>query len=284
MREVATNTKRFDFDIWGFSPEKREGKEFKDIGENNQGLYRHINFMVYLLWDLPYSVVHGPVRELALGMKANLEHDEWPTTDDYYKQAQRTAPGFLGRIADLHASHRGVTVTDLLRVDSRGYPGTPTNPIHESRDAFNIVRLSNDLKRALWDADTRVDICLPFIDIQGTDRDTAPEPAKFVSAEDVAKYGPRINHLTLRDLYIKPLTTYQRAAVAAFGMNGVFRPTSQTKGTLIEVTVESTTDENEPSTGGQGNNYKCYTGEGCKKENGFYCSYDSQGECSAMGG
>jgi hypothetical protein len=250
---IASASKRFDFDIWNFSPERQEGKEFDQLDESIQRLYLHINFMVYLLWDLPYSVVHGSVRELALGMKANLEHEDWPQSE-YYKKAQEIAPRYLDRISELHASHRGVTVTDLFRSDSRGYPGTslvPPSATDESRDAYNIVSLSNELKQALWTGTPRVDICLPFIAIQGEVRNPPPEPPPpprtFVSESDLAKYGPRISHLTLKDLYIKPLTTYQKAAVTAFSSNGVLRPTTQTSGARIEVHLET---EDQIQTGG----------------------------------
>jgi hypothetical protein len=329
------------FDIRDYAPDhvknpNRLGKELISDRSGSAEQYRHINFMVHLLWGIPYyavdadenfdpdtTTVHGRVDFLAKAMLVNMgktvsnpqppgipgppQGAEWPSQ---LGEAPEIMEPMLRFILTLPAVTAGATVKQLFNYDSRDQdPRT---------ERFAVVRECIDMIDAL---DARgYELCLPFTTIQGRNRLDPPIPwdlndrnaRRLVDATWMERHTSRLKYgddheggryLTMKDMFVGPKAQFHAGtpsppdhpeneppvdpsaiqAIQWLRRNGVFRARRPDPNLAGGSPIGGLADYGIKS-GGQGNNYKCYTGEGCKKENGFYCSYDSQGECSAMGG
>jgi hypothetical protein len=125
------------FDITNFAPDRHEGA----VSPENEAVYRNINFMIHLTWETPYEVVHGPVRELAMRMKANVTREDWP---DAFAAAQGIMPERLEDIAALYSADLGTTVTDLFIEEARG-----ADERDPALDRYAIVEHAVSLRNAL---------------------------------------------------------------------------------------------------------------------------------------
>jgi hypothetical protein len=117
-------------DIRDYSPDYIDvvaaGVDGSDLVENRResaNVYHHINFMIHLLWDIPYHAedsddasVHGRVDRLAEAMRDNLTREfespdprsgGWPSQ---LGAAARIMPGHLNGILQLPSVTGGVTV------------------------------------------------------------------------------------------------------------------------------------------------------------------------------
>lgn len=280
---------RLWFDIRDYAPDHIDNNdglrpdEIWALRQQNEQTYRNINLMAHLLWEIPYHAeptepsVHGRVDLLAQAMMANLGRSDWPSQ---LGTAARVMPAFLEAISNLDGAQNGVTVTQLFEQDSNPYP--------ERRAIVDkCFELLDELERHAYD------ICLPFLTIQGRDPDNPPLPPedevgetdrRLVKPGTIEYQGPNLKtcdgrFLTLLDLYqldVRQLDQPAIHAVQTFRKGGVFNRRSAIAGLWLS-------NEASPAAG-QGNNYKCENGNNCKRLDNYYCSYDSEGQCSAMGG
>jgi hypothetical protein len=244
------------FDITLFAPDRHTNN--KHSRKNREVVYRHINFMVHLLWGVPYhgpasrATVHGPVHLLANAMKQNVSDRDWPTE---FASAAPILKHHLPKIIKQAGKAGNPAVSDL-------YFGVNRPDTYRYAAIIEACRcLRDELEAAGFD------ICLPFI--EAYDSKVPPDSNIFSS------YSTKLTNLTLMDLYINPvLSGTQKNAVGRLIRGGVFRPRGQQSGISIEARTS----------GGQGNGYRCKaTGQGCDPaEPSCYCSTDSAGNCSAM--
>ena len=244
------------FDITNFAPDRHEGA----VSPENELVYRNINFMIHLTWETPYEVVHGPVRELAQRIRANVTREDWP---DAFAAAQGIMPERLEDIAALYSVDLGTTVTDLFIEEARG-----ADEQDPALDRYAIVEHAVSLRTAL--VEKGLDLCLPFIVVQGDTREGAP--GARVDSHQMARHAPSIAGYTMKDLYIRPYRSFSeeaRAAIRWCKNNGVFYPPRHMK---TAVTAQKHL-----------NNYRCDPATlQCYKQEGYVCIEDEQGHCSAM--
>jgi len=298
-------------DIRDFAPDyvdaQVSGVSGEDLVNNRMdsaNIYHHINFMMHLLWGVPYHAedeeevsVHGRVDLLAQAMLVNLNPPAGLPSNDPRRTgwpsqlgaAARIIPDHLNGIRELDSVQDGITVKQLFVEDARG------DDIADDR--YEIITRCFQMQDDLMVAG--LDICLPFLTIQGRPADDRPLPPndkngnpdrRLARESTFNAHSPNLkktngDYLTLKDLFVHDQCDFDRntlTAVGAFRNDGIFRPRSQNVGSPIA--MSSHEGEVGPMTGGQGNNYKCMGANGCQKEDEYYCSYDSEGQCSGMSG
>lgn len=246
------------FDIKEYAPDRNE----KDMTAENEALYRIINFMIHLTWEMPYSVVHGPVRDLALGIKNNVTREDWP---EEFAAARDIMPAQLENFAELYSATLGTTVADLFTEEARG-----ADEHDPALDRYALVEHAVEMRDAL--VAVGLDLCLPFIAAQGDQREG---PAgKLVDRYQFDIHAPEIGGYTMMDLYIRPYRSFSdegRAAIRWCKNNGIFSPP---RGAKVNGTAQK-----------HGNNWRCNpTTLRCYKQDHYFCVEDSHGNCSAMSG
>ena len=228
------------FDIKDHTPHK--DKPYDQLKVHVRQTYHEINFMVHLLWELHYSVVHGEFRDLIPEVLEKIKPENgWPSE---YAAARPILEQYLGDMASEQVVQDGLKHLDLYL----GY----------NADARGFVQLSSDLRDALLQADPRFRLCLPYIDLQ---QDEAYVPIDPVQLNDAAG---KIARFTILQLYWDPNARDEKQAILYLRREGVLR--TRTSSTLA---------------GGQGNDHKCDNND-CVPYADSYCSKDEDGNCSAM--
>jgi hypothetical protein len=280
------------FDIRAFTLD-RDGSPTPQV----QSAYNHINFMIHLLWGVPYhstdhdlypgrsrATIHGPINLMVDAALANIHSDTWPTQFARAKiSGVNHSLQLLDRIRSraINGNPKNPTLIQLFTTAATGSPGNEWRPIINACIAY---------KEYLAQAPSQqnhntpaLDLCLPIIEAQ------ANPPHSLVPIDDFLNHKDGLNKVTMLDLYINPLIkgdSVRNAAVMKFKDNGVFRPKPEESPPEGEKKsrAKSKREDINPEANQYGNGYKCNgSGTGCQLgDPTCFCSLDSANNCSAM--
>lgn len=244
------------FDITRHAPESSK-VPFVPINDENQRLYRHINFMCHVLWDIPMWIVFGSIAEFSKRVRENVERNDWPCA------FQEARDPLLEALEAIDSAGTGPsTVQDLY-----------TNSVVNNPALETVVRACRDLRSRL-EQNSGDSVCIPFLEVQSSGN-LVPEQALQTNIGYLSAY-------TLRDLFVARRRNFQNSTLGAIRFmrtNGVFD--DQNRGPIAVGSPESREEGvriKDPI-----NDYKCSTETGtCESVPDFFCTEDIHGNCSAM--
>jgi hypothetical protein len=236
------------YDIKMHSPHKGLDDRDPDFNETAKLTYYEINFMIHLMWGLPYSVVHGKFSDLIDGILGNVNSDTtWPTP---YYGAKNTLTTVLNDIKQMDAVQNELIHLDLYLAR-----------VPDDSDERAFINACDALRDSLIAISPRFRLCLPFIEVQNDSSHTFPDDHQ---KDDIRRWSRDIQHFTIYSLYSSTEALAKKSAVRNLRQRHVLQARRYS-----------------PLAGGQGNNYKCQDND-CIHSPGDFCSKDSHNNCSAM--